>query len=56
MFMLKLPRIYISFVSIPTFSKVMFKMSRKLVWMDGLYIIPTVIGVVLGNKNSKNFR
>ena len=53
MFMLKSPRIYISFLSISTFSKVMFKISRKLVWLGGLYIIPTVTGLVLGKRTSK---
>ena len=41
------------FLSVSTFSKVVFKISRKLVWLGGLYIIPTVIGVVLGNRISK---
>ena len=31
----------------------MFQIPGKLVWLRGLYIIPTVIGVVLGNKISK---
>ena len=51
--MLKSPRIYISVLSISTFSKVRLKISRKLVWLGDLYIIPTVIGVVLGNRISK---
>ena len=28
----------------------MFKISRKLVWLGALYMIPTVIGVFWGNK------
>ena len=35
------------------FSKVMFKILRKLVWIGGLYIIPAVEGVVLYNRISK---
>ena len=50
MFMLKWPRVYTSFLSKSTFSKVMFQIPRKLVWLRGLYIIPTVKGVVLGNR------
>ena len=54
MFMLRLPtRIYISFLAKSIFSKAMFKISRKLVWLGGLYIIPTVIGVVLDKGISK---
>ena len=56
MFMLKSPRIYISlsiYLSIWTFSKVMFKISRKLVWLGGLYIIAAFISMVLGNRISK---
>ena len=41
------------FLSTSIFSKVMFEISRKLVWLGGLYIIPTIIGVVLGNRISK---
>ena len=54
MFMLKSQRISLSFLSISTFSKVMFKISRQLVWLGGLYILPTVIGVGLGNTILKN--
>ena len=43
----------ITFLSISTFSKVMFKILRKLAWLCGLCVIPTVIGVVLGNRVSK---
>ena len=46
-------KVYISFLSISTFSKVMFKISRKLVCLGGLYILPTIIGVVLGKRISK---
>ena len=53
MFMLKSPGIYIYFLSTSTFSKIMFKISRELVWLGGLYIIPTVIGEVFGNRISK---
>ena len=39
--------IYFFFVyCISFFSKVLFKIWRKLVWLGGLYIIPTVIDVV----------
>ena len=41
------------FLSASPFSKVMFKISRQLVWLGGLYIIPTGIGLVLGNRISK---
>ena len=54
MFMLKSQRISLSFLSISTFAKVMFKISRQLVWLGGLYILPTVIGVGLGNTIFKN--
>ena len=53
MVMLESPRMYISFLSVSTFSKVMSKISRKLVCLGGLYMIPTVTGVVLGNRVSK---
>ena len=36
-----------------TFSKVTFKILRKLVWLDDLYIIPAVKGVVLYYRISK---
>ena len=41
------------FLSVSLFSKVMFKISRQLVWLGGLYISPTGIGLVLGNRISK---
>ena len=41
------------FLSVSVFSKVMFKISRKLNCLGGLFIIPTVIDVVLGNRISK---
>ena len=53
MFMLKSRRIYISFLFISSFSKIMFNISKTLVWLVGLYIILTVIGVVLDNRISK---
>ena len=51
MFMFKLSRIYMSLLSISIFSKA--NVSRKLVWLGGIYIFLTVIVVVLGNKVSK---
>ena len=39
----------ISFFSVSIFSKIMFKISRKLAWLSGLYIT-----VVLCNRISKN--
>ena len=51
--MLKSPRIYIYFLFMSTFSKVTFKILRKLVWLGDLYIIPAVKGVVLYYRISK---